>query len=153
MNLKKNVSVAVVAVGLMCSGTYAQAAEPAQSTTGSPFAGTFSGVVDLSVPGGVRDIHSNAGRTRGREDSTGYHERKWTGWSISNERPRHHECERSSRGCRSRSQIITTSGPGSVIHGAGPTDTIPFAFPSASDSGIFRQTVMNIESSYRRSYC
>ena len=62
MNLKKKVSVAVVAVGLMFSGGYAQAAEPAQSYTGSPFSGTFGGVVDLTVPGGVRDINSSAGK-------------------------------------------------------------------------------------------
>ncbi len=58
MNLKKNVSVAVVAVGLMCSGEYAQAGESAQSAPGSPFAGAFGGVVDLSVPGGVRNMNS-----------------------------------------------------------------------------------------------
>lgn len=60
MNLKKNVSVAVVAVGLMCSGEYAQAGESAQSAPGSPFAGAFGGVVDLSVPGGVRNMNSTS---------------------------------------------------------------------------------------------
>ena len=32
-----------------------------------------------------------------------------------------------------------------MIHGAGPTDTIPFVFRTASDSVISRQTVMNID--------
>ena len=58
MNLKKNVSVAVVAVGLLCSAGYAQAEESAQNAPGSPFAGAFGGVVDLSVPGGVRNMNS-----------------------------------------------------------------------------------------------
>lgn len=61
MNLKRNVSVAVVAVGLMCGAVYAQAEESAQSAPGSPYAGAFGGVVDLSVPGGVRNIHSTSG--------------------------------------------------------------------------------------------
>lgn len=60
MNLKKNISVAVVAVGLMCSGGYAQAAESAQSAPGSPFTGAFGGVVDLSVPGGVRNMNNTS---------------------------------------------------------------------------------------------
>ena len=58
MNFKKNVSVAVVAVGLMCSAGYAQADESAQTAPGSAFAGAFGGVVDLSVPGGVRNMNS-----------------------------------------------------------------------------------------------
>ena len=49
MNLKRNVSVAVVAVGLMCGAVYAQAEESAKSAPGSPYAGAFGGVVDLSV--------------------------------------------------------------------------------------------------------
>ena len=61
MNLKRNVSVAVVAVGLMCGAVYAQAEESAQSAPGSPYTGAFGGVVDLSVPGGVRNIHSTSG--------------------------------------------------------------------------------------------
>jgi hypothetical protein len=61
MNLKRNVSVVVVAVGLMCGALYAQAEESAQSAPGSPYAGAFGGVVDLSVPGGVRNIHSTSG--------------------------------------------------------------------------------------------
>ena len=61
MNLKRNVSVAVVAVGLMCGAVYAQAEESAQSAPGSPYVGAFGGVVDLSVPGGVRNIHSTSG--------------------------------------------------------------------------------------------
>ena len=36
-------------------------------------------------------------------------------------------------------------GLGAVIHGAGPTDTIPYVFRTASDSVISRQTVMNID--------
>lgn len=61
MNLKRNVSVAVVAVGLMCGAVYAQAEESAQSGPGSPYAGAFGGVVDLSVPGGVRNMHNTSG--------------------------------------------------------------------------------------------
>jgi hypothetical protein len=61
MNLKRNVAVAVVAVGLMCGAVYAQAEESAQSAPGSPYTGAFGGVVDLSVPGGVRNIHSTSG--------------------------------------------------------------------------------------------
>ena len=61
MNLKRNVSVVVVAVGLMCGALYAQAEESAQSAPGSPYAGAFGGMVDLSVPGGVRNIHSTSG--------------------------------------------------------------------------------------------
>ena len=67
MNLKRNVSVAVVAVGLMCGAVYAQAEESAQSAPGSPYAGAFGGVVDLSVPGGVRNIHG----TNGTKTETG----------------------------------------------------------------------------------
>jgi hypothetical protein len=67
MNLKRNVSVAVVAVGLMCGAVYAQAEESAQSAPGSPYPGAFGGVVDLSVPGGVRNIHS----TNGTKTETG----------------------------------------------------------------------------------
>ncbi len=63
MNFKKNVSVAVVAVGLMCGAGYAQADESSQTAPGSPFAGAFGGVVDLTVPGGVRNIH-NTGATK-----------------------------------------------------------------------------------------
>ena len=63
MNFKQNVSVAVVAVGLMCSAGYAQAEESSQTAPGSPFAGAFGGVVDLTVPGGVRNIH-NTGATK-----------------------------------------------------------------------------------------
>lgn len=58
MNFKKNVSVAVVAVGLMCGAGYAQAEESAQTAPGSAFSGAFGGVVDLSVPGGVRNMNS-----------------------------------------------------------------------------------------------
>lgn len=58
MNFKKNVSVAVIAVALMCSAGYAQAEESSQTAPGSPFAGAFGGVVDLSVPGGVRNMNS-----------------------------------------------------------------------------------------------
>lgn len=58
MNFKKNVSVAVVAVGLMCGAGYAQAEESAQTAPGSAFAGAFGGVVDLTVPGGVRNMNS-----------------------------------------------------------------------------------------------
>ena len=58
MNFKKNVSVAVVAVGLMYGAGYAQAEESAQTAPGSAFAGAFGGVVDLSVPGGVRNMNS-----------------------------------------------------------------------------------------------
>lgn len=72
MNLKRTVTVGVVAVGLMCSGGYAQAAEPAQSVaptapaptaqsatgSASPYAGAFGGVIDLSVPGGVRNMNN-----------------------------------------------------------------------------------------------
>ena len=61
MNFKRTVAVGVVTVGLMCSGGYAQAAESAQSGNGSPFAGAFGGVVDLTVPGSVRNINSNSG--------------------------------------------------------------------------------------------
>lgn len=61
MNFKKNVSVAVVAVGLMCSAGYAQAEESAQTAPGSSYAGAFGGVVDLTVPGGVRNIHNTSG--------------------------------------------------------------------------------------------
>ena len=70
MNLKRTVTVGVIAVGLMCSGGYAHAAEPAQSVaptapaptaqsatgSASPYAGAFGGVIDLSVPGGVRNV-------------------------------------------------------------------------------------------------
>ena len=58
MNFKKNVSVAVIAVGLMCGAGYAQAEESSQTAPGSPFSGAFGGVVDLTVPGGVRNIHN-----------------------------------------------------------------------------------------------
>ena len=58
MNFKKNVSVAVVAVSLMCGAGYAQAEESAQTAPGSAFAGAFGGVVDLTVPGGVRNMNS-----------------------------------------------------------------------------------------------
>ena len=58
MNFKKNVAVAVIAVGLMCSAGYAQAEESAQTAPGSSFAGAFGGVVDLTVPGGVRNMNS-----------------------------------------------------------------------------------------------
>lgn len=58
MNFKKNVSVAVVAMGLMCSAGYAQAEESSQTAPGSAFAGAFGGVVDLTVPGGVRNMNS-----------------------------------------------------------------------------------------------
>lgn len=58
MNFKKNVSVAVVAVGLMCSAGYVQAEESAQTAPGSAFAGAFGGVVDLTVPGGVRNMNN-----------------------------------------------------------------------------------------------
>ncbi|OGW48519.1 MAG: hypothetical protein A2V62_03055 [Nitrospirae bacterium RBG_19FT_COMBO_58_9] len=61
MNFKRTVSVGVVAVGLMCSGEYAQAAESSQSAPGSPYAGAFGGVIDLSVPGGVRNMNSTSG--------------------------------------------------------------------------------------------
>jgi hypothetical protein len=58
MNLKRTVTVGVVAVGLMCSAGYAQATESSQTAPGSPFAGAFGGVIDLSVPGGVRNMNS-----------------------------------------------------------------------------------------------
>jgi len=58
MNFKKNVSVAVVAMGLMCNAGYAQAEESSQTAPGSTFAGAFGGVVDLTVPGGVRNMNS-----------------------------------------------------------------------------------------------
>ncbi len=58
MNIKKNISIAVIAVGLMCGAGYAQAEESSQTAPGSPFSGAFGGVVDLTVPGGVRNIHN-----------------------------------------------------------------------------------------------
>ncbi|MCX5724212.1 MAG: hypothetical protein NTX84_06805 [Nitrospirae bacterium] len=58
MNFKKNVSVAVIAVGLMCGAGYAQAEESSQTAPGSPFSGAFGGVVDLTVPGGVRNMNN-----------------------------------------------------------------------------------------------
>lgn len=58
MNFKKNVSIAVVAVGLMCGAGYAQAEESAQTAAGSHFSGAFGGVVDLTVPGGVRNMNN-----------------------------------------------------------------------------------------------
>ena len=58
MNFKRTVTVGVVAVGLMCSAGYAQADESSQTAPGSPFAGAFGGVIDLSVPGGVRNINN-----------------------------------------------------------------------------------------------
>jgi hypothetical protein len=51
MSLKKIVSVGAVAAGLICSGAYAQASDPA---SGSFTGGPFRGVADVSVPGGVR---------------------------------------------------------------------------------------------------
>lgn len=63
MNFKRTVSAGVVAVGLMCSGEYAQAAESAQTAPGSPYAGAFGGVIDLSVPGGVRNMNNISGTT------------------------------------------------------------------------------------------
>lgn len=61
MNLKRTVTVGVVAVGLMCSAGYAQAEESSQTAPGSPFAGAFGGVVDLTVPGGVRNMNNTGG--------------------------------------------------------------------------------------------
>ncbi|MDO8355111.1 MAG: hypothetical protein Q7U76_01810 [Nitrospirota bacterium] len=61
MNLKRTVTVGVVAVGLMCSAGYAQATESSQTAPGSPFAGAFGGVIDLSVPGGVRNMNNTGG--------------------------------------------------------------------------------------------
>lgn len=58
MSFKRTVTVGVVAVGLMCSAGYAQADESSQTAPGSPFAGAFGGVVDLTVPGGVRNMNS-----------------------------------------------------------------------------------------------
>ena len=58
MNFKKSVSVAVIAVGLMCGAGYAQAEESSQTAPGSPFSGAFGGVVDRTVPGGVRNMHN-----------------------------------------------------------------------------------------------
>lgn len=58
MNFKRTITVGVVAVGLMCSAGYAQADESSQTAPGSPFAGAFGGVIDLSVPGGVRNMNS-----------------------------------------------------------------------------------------------
>jgi hypothetical protein len=58
MIFKRAVTVGVVAVGLMCSAGYAQADESSQTAPGSPFAGAFGGVIDLSVPGGVRNMNS-----------------------------------------------------------------------------------------------
>lgn len=61
MNFKRTVTVGVVAVGLMCSAGYAQADESSQTAPGSPFAGAFGGVVDLTVPGGVRNMNNTGG--------------------------------------------------------------------------------------------
>ena len=61
MNFKRTVTVGVVAVGLMCSAGYAQADESSQTAPGSPFAGAFGGVIDLSVPGGVRNMNNTSG--------------------------------------------------------------------------------------------
>lgn len=61
MNLKRTVTVGVVAVGLMCSAGYAQATESSQTGPGSPFAGAFGGVIDLTVPGGVRNMNNTGG--------------------------------------------------------------------------------------------
>lgn len=58
MNFKRTITVGVVAVGLMCSAGYAQADESSQTAPGSPFAGAFGGVIDLSVPGGVRNMNN-----------------------------------------------------------------------------------------------
>ena len=58
INFKRTVTVGVVAVGLMCSAGYAQADESSQTAPGSPFAGAFGGVIDLSVPGGVRNMNN-----------------------------------------------------------------------------------------------
>ena len=58
MNFKRTVTVGVVAVGLMCSAGYAQADESSQTAPGSPFAGAFGGVIDLTVPGGVRNVNN-----------------------------------------------------------------------------------------------
>lgn len=63
MNFKRTVTVGVVAVGLMCSAGYAQADESSQTAPGSPYAGAFGGVIDLSVPGGVRNMN-NTGATK-----------------------------------------------------------------------------------------
>ena len=75
MNLTKIVSAGVVAAGLICSGAYAQTSDSAEGKThsqallmaqGSPASGsfkgdTFGGVVDLSVPGGVRNLEAESG--------------------------------------------------------------------------------------------
>ena len=61
MNLKRTAAVGVVAVGLMCSAGYAQAEESSQTAPSSPFAGAFGGVVDLTVPGGVRNMNNTGG--------------------------------------------------------------------------------------------
>ena len=81
MNFKKTVTVGIVAVGLMCSGEYAQAAESAQTGNASPIAGAFGGVVDLNVPGSVRDTNSNSGTKTetGKAQPAGDTENKSTG--------------------------------------------------------------------------
>ena len=61
MIFKRAVTVGVVAVGLMCSAGYVQADESSQTAPGSPFAGAFGGVIDLSVPGGVRNMNNTGG--------------------------------------------------------------------------------------------
>ena len=75
MNLTKIVSAGAVAAGLICSGAYAQTSDSAEGKThsqallmaqGSPASGSFKGepfrgVVDLSVPGGVRNPEAESG--------------------------------------------------------------------------------------------
>jgi hypothetical protein len=75
MNLTKIVSAGVVAAGLICSGAYAQTSDSTEGKThsqallmaqASPTSGSFKGnpfrgVVDLSVPGGVRNLEAEIG--------------------------------------------------------------------------------------------
>jgi hypothetical protein len=75
MNLTKIVSAGAVAAGLICSGAYAQTSDSAEGKThsqallmaqGSPASGSFTGnpfrgVIDLSVPGGVRNPEAASG--------------------------------------------------------------------------------------------
>lgn len=75
MNLTRIVSAGAVAAGLICSGAYAQTSDSAEGKTrsqallmaqGSPPSGGFTGnpfrgVVDPSVPGGVRNLEAESG--------------------------------------------------------------------------------------------
>ena len=62
MNLTKIVSAGAVAAGLICSGAYAQTSDSAEGKTHSQaLLMAQGGVVDLSVPGGVRNPESESG--------------------------------------------------------------------------------------------